>query len=87
MPKCFTECLQCNYKASKQWRMRKVGIAKVKSYFKCNLKQDRESTRDKIRLFQVVELQKRRHLPSTDSCEGREETRVIQDGPKESVRD
>lgn len=50
----------------------------MKSYFKCNLKQDRESTRDKVRLFQVLELQKRRHLHSTDSYTGREETRVLQ---------
>lgn len=73
--------------AAENEKNRKIGIAKVKSYFKCNLKHDRESTRDKIRLFQVVELQKRRHLPSTDNCEGREETKVIQDGPKETVRD
>lgn len=26
-------------------------------------------------------------LTSTDSCEGRKETSVIQDGPKENVRD
>lgn len=66
---------------------KKIDIAKVKRYFKCNLKQDRESTRDKVRLFQVLELQKRRHLPSTDSYTGREETRVLQDVPKESARD
>lgn len=66
---------------------KKIDRAKVKHYFKCNLKQDRESTRDKVRLFQVLELQKRRHLPSTDSYTGREETRVLQDVPKESARD
>lgn len=47
----------------------------------------RQSTRDKTRLFQVVELQKRRHFDSTESCEGREETRVMKNGSKESVRD
>lgn len=66
--------------------MRKIGIAKAKSYFKCYSRQDRVKKRES-EVGPPGRTAEEKTLTIRGSTEKREETCVIHDGPEESARD